>query len=183
MDAPPDAELCARVQAGDGDAAAELLFRHKGLAVSYLCRVARRVKPDSLLWHEALSAASVAIWQAAMAWRPGRGTRFGTFARTGVGHAIQTVVNPRRPRLTAPLSRHLLDPGTAGDSPMDALADALALLPVDQCRAVCLLYGVGGPVHPVAAAADVMGLPPAEVRRLVGRAITALKKTAVLCPA
>ncbi|MBT9258357.1 MAG: sigma-70 family RNA polymerase sigma factor [Clostridiales bacterium] len=73
---PREAELFRRAQAGDEDAAAQLVARHEGLVI----HVARRFSSPPSGREDLLQAGRLALWQAILRFDPDRGTSFASYA-------------------------------------------------------------------------------------------------------
>lgn len=77
--------LLAAVRSGAGSAFSELLLLYRPLLTA---RIARLTPPSDTVWEELYQDASLALYRAALRYRPEEGVAFGTFARVCVDNAL-----------------------------------------------------------------------------------------------
>jgi RNA polymerase sigma-70 factor, ECF subfamily len=172
-DSLPDAELLARHVAGDQEAFAELVRRHR----DRLWGVALRTLGDREEAADALQDALVSAFRSAHTFQ-GR-SAVTTWLHRIVVNACLDRARRAATRRTAPLdddgNRHLealLGSEEAADAPVvrselrRELANALASLPIEQRSALVLVDMQG---YPVAEAAAVLGVPVGTVKSRCAR--------------
>ena len=175
-----DESLAALTRLGSSGAVESLLERYAKLPryvlKAYFPFVLRRSAQSA----ECEAAIQVAVWKAALSWCPARGRAFRPYAVQGARQAAFNVLSPHRKshgqELRSPQKMDRYDASVGGDESLDALADALNLLPAPEREVLTLRYGVGRPVHTVPEAGLSMGLSDAEVERLAAGAIGRVRR-------
>ncbi|MBP3954954.1 sigma-70 family RNA polymerase sigma factor [Gemmata sp. G18] len=93
---PSDAELALRAQAGDGDAANQLVTRYR---LQVFDQTWRLRLPAGVEFDDVASVGLYTLWRCVMAWSPSGGANFRTYAWTAVKRSIFRAVGEQKEKL------------------------------------------------------------------------------------
>lgn len=182
-----DAELVARIRAGDRTAGDALLERHKGLIYR---QIKRFRMPRYIDRNEVFQECSIAMYGLASrnppdGWSATGGSKFSTYAHQKIFWTIQSVVGKYLMRAqTATDCGEDYDDCLVSDTPSAAVDDLTATLSPQEKAVVLAMHGFGG-VHPAGkgsislekVAADFR-LPKYRVSELLAAGVAKMKVAA-----
>jgi RNA polymerase sigma-70 factor (ECF subfamily) len=155
-----DLDLIRRIRAGDREALGELYDRYAGIAMA----VAVRTLQDRATAEDVVHDAFVAVWEKIDRFDPGRGSLRSWLLTIVRNRAIDRIRRTTTPNPTWEAAAESLD--------RDAIAAAVAALPVEQREAVELAYFGGNTYRQVA---ELTGVSPGTAASRLRLALARLR--------